>query len=409
MSNNRVSISRSDFLDSFVQLYHAIKDYDELITLCSNDSDLDSNKLRSIIQNRMNNLEFGSVNVRGMEIIGAYVRSTLANFKGDKLNFLLPDNPDDDFFAVNKGYLELSKTIEVIEEELKEIEEKIYFLSGLLPPHNIQKIQLLLKAIASFFKSIVRKDSDDMAGHINHMHHLTASKESYFVINDIGRMVRDIYNSIEDFSSHVTVEEIDPSLVDDMPDAIDKLNLVIRRMENAANSTLDDVENLLEKNAKDLEVNIGFIDQCTVLENKLMEMKNQHQELGEEIDTMIDNMKNNLLNGLTQRIQGLKDDATVYMDIMSNQSFQDITGQTIKKIISFIEHLEFNLLQILQKYGGRLKEPKEKTTQEDAVSPLVGTEFGDGQILEGPQDNKPTKQVVAKQGDVDKMLAEFGF
>ena len=54
-----------------------------------------------------------------------------------------------------------------------------------------------------------------MEGHINHIHHLTASKESYFVINDIGHMVREIHNSLGEFSAHVPIEDKDAALVDE--------------------------------------------------------------------------------------------------------------------------------------------------------------------------------------------------
>jgi len=103
----------------------------------------------------------------------------------------------------------------------------------------------------------------------------------------------------------------------------------------------------------------------------------------------------------------LDDEETTFFNIISNQSFQDITGQTRKKIITFIEQLEFSLLNILQKYGGKTAEAKAKEAVV-TVSPLVGTEIDGGLILQGPNDNR-TKIEAANQADVDKMLAEFGF
>lgn len=396
-------------MESFVQLYHAIKDYDELVNLVSEDKLLDPQELKSLIQSRISQLEFGSVNVKAMEIIGTYLRFTLEKYKGEKLTFLIPDNLHDDFFSMNDGYLDLSKSIQKIEEELKEIEEKVYYLARLLPPQNVDKIRLLLKAISSFFKSIVRKDIEDMESHINHMHHLTASKESYFVINDIGRMVRDIYNSLQDFSSHVNVEDLEPNIVDEMPDAIDKLYLVIKRMEESANATLDNAEALLEINSKKQQVNDGLINLCEELENRLNEIKGKNPENEKEIDDIIDSLKNGLNYELKNRIQQLKEEESTYFDIISSQSFQDITGQTLKKIIDFIEQLELKLLQILQKYSGKLSTAANAVKQRETLSPLVGREDGLGSVMYGPQDNESTQKDVTKQGDVDKILADFGF
>jgi chemotaxis protein CheZ len=344
-----------------------------------------------------------------MEIIGTYLRFTLEKFKGDKLTFLIPDNLNDDFFSINDGFLDLSKTIQKVEEELKEIEEKVYYLVRLLPPHNVDKIRLLLKTISSFFKSIVRRDIADMDSHINHMHHLTASKESYFVINDIGRMVRDIYNSLQDFSAHVNVEELEPRLVDEMPDAIDKLNLVIKRMEESANSTLDNVESLLEKNSRKLKENADLIETCATINNQLLAIKESQPGLGDSIDRIVASVEGKLAWNLKARAQQLKEDESTYFDIISAQSFQDITGQTLKKIIDFIEQLEFKLLQILQKYSGKTGPAAHAIHPAREISPLIGKETADGIVLYGPQDNKEARKETAKQGDVDKVLAQFGF
>ncbi|MFH2131708.1 MAG: protein phosphatase CheZ [bacterium] len=402
-----ISISKNDLLESFVQLYHAIKDYDELLELVSDDQKYSPQKIKEIVQLRMSHLEFGSVNVKAMELIGAFLRFALEKFKGEKIKFLIPNEPDDDFFAINDGFLALSDRIETIEKELREIEEKVFFICQLLPPKNVEKIGLLLKAISSFFKSIIRKDVTDMGSHINHIHHLTASKESYFVINDIGRMVREIHNSLREFSDHVPVEDLDASLVDDMPDAIDKLNLVIKRMEDSANSTLDVAEVLLDRNAKEKERVLKLTDFWAQTKSELSEIQKTYPDVDEKIAGIISNLDDQILEELESRAQELSEEETTYFDIISNQSFQDITGQTLKKIITFIEQLEFSLLNILQKYGGKPVDAKEKEALA-AISPLVGIKTEDGLVLEGPQDNQPKKE-TAKQADVDKMLAEFGF
>lgn len=410
----RVSISRADFLDSFVQLYNAIKDYDELLIQFSGEDHLSPDIITKMVQDRMNYLELGSVNVKSMELIGAFLRFSLENFQGEKLNFLMPDEPDDDFFTINDGYLNLSKNIEKVEEEIREVEEKIYYLTRLLPPRNIDKIRLMLKAISCFFKSIIRKDHEDMESHVNHIHHLTASKESYFLINDVGRMVRDIYNSLQDFSSHVPTEDLDPTVLEEMPDAIDKLNLVIQRMESAANSTLDDVENLLDENATEQEKTDSVVQSCSTIQQQLMALKEKKPDTSEEVDKILETLQTGITEPIEAIAERLKGDEAVYFRIIGSQSFQDITGQTLKKIINFIEELELNLLEILKKYSGTIRattgaaEPSKQAHH--TLSPLVGSRTDEGLILEGPQDNKDDDESkMVKQADIDNILAEFGF
>ncbi|PCI27933.1 MAG: hypothetical protein COB67_07510 [SAR324 cluster bacterium] len=408
-NGTKISISRTDFLDSFVQLYRAIKDYDELLVMFADEDKLEPEKVRALILKRMNNLELGAVNVRSMELIGAYIRFSLEKFKGEKLHFMLPDEPGDDFFAINDAYLQLSKNIEEVEQELHEIEEKIYYLVRLLPPQQMDKIRLLIKAIASFFKAIIRKDQGDMGSAINYIHHLTASKESYFLINDVGLMVRGIYNSLQDFSDHVPTEELGSAVRDEMPDAIDKLNLVIHRMEEAANSTLDDVENLLESSSEEQQKNQQVLQECASIQKQLESLKGENPQLAASIDPMLVGLQSKVIGVLEQRSERMREDEGVYFRIIGSQSFQDLTGQTLKKIISFIEELELKLLGILKKYSGTMGVPVEtETTEPEHLSPLIG-KTEDGLVLEGPQDNRESAEQGVKQADIDNMLAEFGF
>ncbi|MDT8447414.1 MAG: protein phosphatase CheZ [bacterium] len=415
-SNNRCSVSKEEFLESFVQLYHAIKDYEGLLTEFSGQDRLDPNRVQAALQERINGMQFAGLNVRAMEMLGAYLRSTLDHYQGEKLNFYLPQDPDDDYFKTNDGYAELSNRIEEVEADLGEIQEKIFYITRLLPPKNIEKLRLILKAIASFFKAVVRKDFEDIETSLNHLHHLTANRESFFLINEIGRMVRGIHNSLQDFSEGVPTDKLDPSLMDDMPDAIDKLNLVIQRMESAANSTLDQAESLLDNNAANRDKTAKMLEVCGGVEEELLALAEANPALADQLHGLSEKLHNGVKEELLGTEKVYSENEAIYFEIIGNQSFQDLTGQTLKKIISFIEQLEFNLLSIIQKYSGKMPASGAPTpapapaasasAEEDHNTPLRGTER-DGLMLEGPQDNNP--EDLKKQADIDKMLAEFGF
>ncbi len=405
------TLTQEEFLDSFIQLYHAIKDYEELLVSFADETQLDEQTIKREMRKRINQMQFDGVSTKSMEMIGAYLRFSLKNFQGDKLSFAVPDEPTDDFFAANEGLLPTAKAIAKAEQGLLEVQEKVYFLTRLLPPRNTERLRLLLKSISSLFKAIIRQDFVDLEGHISHINHITANRDSYFLINEIGRTVREIHDNLQDFSAHVPVESLDQQVMDDMPDAIDKLNLVIQRMETAANSTLDQVEDLLDRNAHRQEHNSELLQSCQQMETKLAEIKEKHPEI-EGLNELEDILKNNLITELHQRAEELRSDEGVFFEIIGNQSFQDLTGQTIKKIIKFIEQLELSLLSILQKYSNQLPQGTDSTTtpQKAELSPLVGT-AEEGLILEGPKDNAAERSTghATSQSAIDSMLAEFGF
>jgi len=75
-------------------------------------------------------------------------------------------------------------------------------------------------------------------------------------------------------------------------------------------------------------------------------------------------------------------------DIMMSQSFQDLSGQVIKKVVDIISRTEAQLLEIL------------------VVTASVETKAeAEGHVLAGPQ--VPDKAL--KQDDVDDLLASLGF
>ena len=202
--NHTCSLTREEFLDSFVQLYHAIKDYEELLDLFADETRPDPALITKALKDRISKLQFDGANSKSMEMIGAYIRFTLESFKGSKLNFTIPDAPGDAFFKVNTGLVPLADEIQKAEQGLADLQDKVFYLTRLLPPKNTERIRLLLKAVASLFKAIVRRDFGDLENHLSHIHHLTANKESFFLVNEIGRMVRDV-NLVEDIAQETFI------------------------------------------------------------------------------------------------------------------------------------------------------------------------------------------------------------
>lgn len=102
---------------------------------------------------------------------------------------------------------------------------------------------------------------------------------------------------------------------------------------------------------------------------------------------------------------GLNDDL---VHLMTAMSFQDLTGQRIKKVVAAIKQLESTVLELYLSSGLMMKAYEEKPMQdiacleqqtkaavEDLKQKVVGSE------LKGPD-------FAADQGDIDALLAQFG-
>ncbi|MFN3396224.1 MAG: protein phosphatase CheZ, partial [Thermodesulfovibrionales bacterium] len=167
------------------------------------------------------------------------------------------------------------------------------------------------------------------------------------LFREVGRVTRKLHDSLKSFK-----EAIDPRLKDittvEMPNAIDRLQFVIDKTEEAANKTMGIVEK--------------YILSMDELSSHIRNLKEPEESV-------------NYLKGFKNR---LEDDLT---EILTTQSFQDITGQAIKKVIGLVGDIEEELVKLIATFGVKVEDGKKVESISEKVS----------------------------QEDVDDLLKEFGF
>jgi len=168
------------------------------------------------------------------------------------------------------------------------------------------------------------------------------------LFKEVGRVTRKLHDSLKSFK-----EAIDPKLKDlaavEMPNAIDRLQFVIDKTEEAANKTMG----IVEKYILSMDELAGHI---------------RNLQGPEESITFIRGFKNRLEDDLTE--------------ILTTQSFQDITGQVIKKVIGLVGDIEEELVKLIATFGVKVEDGRKS----EAVTPEK-----------------------VSQTDVDDLLKEFGF
>lgn len=166
----------------------------------------------------------------------------------------------------------------------------------------------------------------------------------------VGRVTRILHDSIRGFQ-----DAIDPKLKDmatgDMPSAVDKLQLIIASTEDAANKTIEIVDKYLER-MDTLDKHIKGLDPSSEAAQFLWQFRD---ELEADLST-----------------------------VLMAQSFQDLTGQTIKKVIRLVSELEGELVKMVATFG-------------------VKADGGSGGVPAADVQDQ------VSQADVDDLLKEFGF
>lgn len=244
---------------------------------------------------------------------------------------------------VDHGKVEVIRTVQTIGGEVKvsELRNAKNFLEKRMGGYADD---IILTSIVEFMEAISNKDYEKAEEAITRM----ASKGQDELFKEVGRVTRKLHDSLKSFK-----EAIDPRLKDmaitDMPSAIDNLQFVIEKTEEAANKTMGVVEKYILK-MDDLSTHIRNLKGPEGSVSYLKEFKNK-----------------------------LEDDLT---EILTAQSFQDITGQTIKKVIKLVGDIEEELVKLIATFGVKIEEGKK-------VEAMI-----------------PEK---VSQADVDDLLKEFGF
>ena len=204
------------------------------------------------------------------------------------------------------------------------------------------------------------------------------SKEEAFA--RLGSITREMHEALTVLGgNHLNV------IVDEIPNARDRLAYVGKMTEDAANKVLSLVE--------------AAKPQCDDLSSRGAELSQSLSRMAASDDMSVERARGLLtvcgkFADSTAKFAG--DQAAVLSDIMMAQDFQDLSGQVIKKVIDIITRTEMQLVQLLIESSPQAVEP----SQTDRAASTVDTH-----VLEGPQ----TDGSALKQDDVDDLLASLGF
>jgi chemotaxis signal transduction protein/chemotaxis regulatin CheY-phosphate phosphatase CheZ len=243
------------------------------------------------------------------------------------------------------GNIQVTRAIQTMAGEVHVTElrnAKTYFekTKGISPDDPRQEI---LDDIVNFMTAVSEHDYERADSAIQQIVKLGQGD----LFKEVGKITRKLHDAIRSFK-----EAVDPRLKDltqaEIPNAVDKLQFVIDKTEEAANRTMNVVEKYI-LSMDDLATHLRKVQGPPDTIAFLKEFKN-----------------------------GLEDDLT---EILTTQSFQDLTGQTIKKVITLVHDIEHELVRLVTSFGVKIEASKEPVAVIEKVS----------------------------QEDVDELLKDLGF
>jgi chemotaxis protein CheZ len=215
-----------------------------------------------------------------------------------------------------------------------------------------EKIIMLIDALSSHDYNTIERITSDL---------VNETESSLF--KEIGKITRNLHDSLEEFKTAVD-SGLDKLTNDDVPNAVDKLEFVISKTEDAANKTVAVVERYFEESDEFWRC----IQKVSGNQDDIQYLKSFKDSLDGDMTTII-----------------------------TAQQFQDITGQTIRKVINLVHKVEVELVRIITNFGMPMKIDSEKV-----LLKVESLQYDTADIA-GNGVQKVT------QSDVESLLQDYGF
>ena len=211
------------------------------------------------------------------------------------------------------------------------------------------------------------------------------------LFQELGRLTRDVHETFKDFRTDSRITELADG---DMADAKERLHYVISMTQKAADTTMTHIE-----------ASIPLCESITADTSELLSRWERFTQRQMDVKEF-----RQLSKTLKVFLQTANTDSMTLMsklnEVMMAQSYQDITGQIIYKVIKLVEDIEqdlINLIKLSSEHIGRdiisESEPAQSEKNKDKRSL-------DGPVVPGLIDEVET---LSGQDEVDDLLSSLGF
>lgn len=239
----------------------------------------------------------------------------------------------------------------------------------------------LLECAQSLINNLQEQNYEHIGSILDEM----SGMREWTLFRELGKLTRELHDSLNLFRNDMRFADL---AAQDFPDAKARLNHVISLTEQSADKTLSAVE-----------AAIPFADDISVRSFDISEgwksFRNGEMSVG-EFSILAENIDEFFDSTITKSgaIQGH------LSDVLMAQSFQDITGQIIRKVIDLVHDVEQSLVNLIRLSGTSFVSISDDEMGADNVSrndmgPVVpGVDSGDS---------------VNGQDEVDSLLSKLGF
>ncbi|WP_038054605.1 protein phosphatase CheZ [Thioalkalivibrio sp. ALJ1] len=213
------------------------------------------------------------------------------------------------------------------------------------------------------------------------------------LFDELGKLTRDLHEALQSFRGDSRLVELTRA---EIPDAKERLNYVVTMTEQAAHDTMNAIES-------SLPIAESFSQQAAELTEKWTRFRNRQLSVDQFRDFARD------LDGFfAQAGTDTEELRRLLSEVLMAQSYQDITGQVIRRVIQLVTDLEENLVSLIRLSSGRMEQVEAaEASIEQSKDDREANRKGHGPSVPKTQDS--SEDVVQGQDEVDDLLSSLGF
>ncbi len=204
------------------------------------------------------------------------------------------------------------------------------------------------------------------------------------IFRELGKLTRELHDTLASFQVDSRMTDI---MENELPDAKERLDYVIRMTEQAAHKTLNAVE-------ESIPICDGIVTATEEISDKWRKFLSrdmtaaQFREMAREISDYFESA--------TERAAALRASLN---EILIAQDYQDLTGQTIRRVIRLVQEVEDSLINLIRISSRRGDGNSAEAPERHRSSGLQGPQ------IPGREDSDAMKS----QDEVDELLSSLGF
>jgi len=341
-------------------------------------------KALEMIRSHQAYLHKAKVTLKTLDLVHALLRKVLNRLPVDKISLSGLDELGQDILSA------VSTKQGETEEPLDELIAQLNTLARNAPLAQQEKIRYLLISLQKFFNELEKEKLLNLDESLTQINLLTSNLESQQLVREIAMIAREIYNALTTFTDGLQLDSLNQT-TDGISEAVKKLKTVIKKLEEAAFHNLESLETIIQDNQESQNHLEKTLRGLRSAQNKLGEVKKENKALVDAVSRIQDKLGDGIGASMMVLQTRAHLNQDTYMTMMANQGFQDLTGQALKKIITFIESLELQMVKLLNKYRPVL----------GIIHPPVG-----GAKARKENQAAPDTQ---SQDQVDDLLSSLGF